>query len=190
MFLHFVHRLFLKKIRFGNWICFRPQIFRNNRRWRSPKKCCCVRMHPFMCSPAWRALLLDFTFLVMLNGRSQRYLLPHTDGINRTCFILGNFFNHTGWHNARGQHKTHRRAMGWDLSNLHVLSRRLQFWLTSSNNHPAFWDVVPCSLVEFDQRFRGGAASIMRAIALMTEAVSTSEALQHPRRQSSLCSPP
>jgi hypothetical protein len=93
MFLDFVHRLFLKKIqRFGNWICFRPQIFRKNRRWRSPKTCCCVRMHPFMCSPARRALLLDFTFLVKLNGRSQRYLLPHTDGINRTCFILGNFF--------------------------------------------------------------------------------------------------
>jgi hypothetical protein len=40
------------------------------------------------------------------------------------------------------------------------------------------WDVVPCSLIEVDRRFRG-AISIMRAmnilIALMMKAVYTSE---------------
>jgi hypothetical protein len=36
-----------------------------------------------------------------------------------------------------------------------------------------FWVVAPCSLVEVYQRFRG--AAIIRAIALMMEAASTSE---------------
>jgi hypothetical protein len=36
-----------------------------------------------------------------------------------------------------------------------------------------FWDVVPCSLVEIDRRFRG--ASACNIIALMINAMSTSE---------------
>jgi hypothetical protein len=55
---------------------------------------------------------------------------------------------------------------------------------------PVFWVLVPCSLVEVYQRFRGPcflhhqgdvlevlAASIIRAIALMMEAARTSETL-------------
>jgi hypothetical protein len=37
-----------------------------------------------------------------------------------------------------------------------------------------FWDVAQCSHVEVDRRFRG-AYSIIKAIALMTEAVRASE---------------
>jgi hypothetical protein len=40
-----------------------------------------------------------------------------------------------------------------------------------------FWVVAPCSLEEVNQRFRGLAASIIRAIALMMEAARTSETL-------------
>jgi hypothetical protein len=38
-----------------------------------------------------------------------------------------------------------------------------------------FWDVAPCSLVEIDRCFEVLTASIIWLIALMMEAVSTSE---------------
>jgi hypothetical protein len=48
--------------------------------------------------------------------------------------------------------------------------------LTASMKMTAFWDIVPCSLVEVDRRFRG-AYCLHHQIALLMEAVCTSEML-------------
>jgi hypothetical protein len=47
----------------------------------------------------------------------------------------------------------------------------------ASMKMPVFWVVAPCNLVEVYQRFRGTFCLHLQVIALMMEAVSTSETL-------------
>jgi hypothetical protein len=48
---------------------------------------------------------------------------------------------------------------------------RFQVLTAASMKMAVFWDVAQCSLVEIDRRFRGLTAFVIRAIALMMEAV-------------------
>jgi hypothetical protein len=69
--------------------------------------------HPSKCSSVKHVLSL--TFFALLNSCSQRKILPNTDDINKTCFLIsGNVFHQTEWHsfatNVYTQHKTHLRV--------------------------------------------------------------------------------
>jgi hypothetical protein len=50
--------------------------------------------HISKCSPVRRVIVLILTFFIKLNGCSQGQVLPNTDNINKTCFLIsGNYFS-------------------------------------------------------------------------------------------------
>jgi hypothetical protein len=56
-----------------------------------------------------KILVIDFTFLIRLYSCSKQLLLPNTDIINKTCYLIpANVLRHSGWYskliikNARG----------------------------------------------------------------------------------------